>query len=102
VKGYDHSPLEDDRVAEFESKLRDIHQRMTSDYEKRANSGTVKTDSLSKNLLDLTSQQTQYKIERDNARQNIVCFLFYRVVESLPTFPLESLVLDKNSKQDLS
>lgn len=76
MKGYDHSPLEDDRVAEFESKLRDIHQRTTSDYEKLANSGTVKTDSLSKNLLGLTSQQTQYKIERDNARQNIVRFYF--------------------------
>jgi hypothetical protein len=102
VKGYDHSPLEEDRVAEFESKLRDIHQRTTSEYEKLVNSGTAKTESLSKNIMDLTSQQTQYKIERDNARQNIVCFSLpcrHRMCSPPSAY---SVALDKNAEQDLS
>lgn len=77
VKGYDHSPLEDDRVSEFESKLKDIHHRKTAEYEELVAAGTAKTDSLSKTLVGLTSQQTQYKIERENSRQNIVSIGLY-------------------------
>ena len=72
VKGYDHSPVEEDRATEFGRKLKDIHQRMTSGYEKLAATGAAKTDTLSKNHLKLASQQTQHKVERDNFWQNIV------------------------------
>lgn len=73
VKGYDHPPVEEDRAIEFEHKLKDIHQRMTSSYEKLAATGAAKTNTLSKNHLKLASQQTQHKVERDNVWQNIVC-----------------------------
>lgn len=72
LKGYDHSPLEEDRVSEFELKLKDIHHRKTTEYEKLAAAGTAKIDSMSRQLVDLTSQQTQYKMERGNIRQSIV------------------------------
>jgi DNA repair protein RAD50 len=73
VKGYDHSPVAEDQAIEFEHKLKDIHQRMASGYEKLAATGVAKTDTLSKGHLKLASQHTQYKVERDNIWQNIVC-----------------------------
>ena len=75
---------------------------MTSQYEKLVDAGNAKTSSLSNNLLDLTSRQTQHKIERDNARQNIVCFFVPSRIVKGPTLTRVPLVIDQNSKQDLS
>ena len=97
VKGYDHSPVEEDRATEFEYKLKDIHQRMTSGYEKLAATGAARTDTLSKNHLKLASQQTQHKVERDNLWQNVVCS--YAISRCLQG---KYFALDETPEQDLS
>lgn len=86
LKGYDHSPLEDDRIQAFELKLKDTHHLKTTEFDKLSNTGTAKIDEMSRSLQDLASKQTQYKMERGSARQAIV---------SSPFLPLLCMILNK-------
>lgn len=74
IKGYDHSPLEDDRVLDFELKLKDISRRHNSDLEKLQNAGSARAATLEKKERDLSTKQNRQIVERDSAREQIVGF----------------------------
>jgi DNA repair protein RAD50 len=72
IKGYDYSPLEDERVSEFELRLKDLARRHNAELEKLQDAGSAKTASLEKKERELSTKQNRQTVERDSAREQIV------------------------------
>jgi DNA repair protein RAD50 len=72
IKGYEHSPLDDNRVEDFIHKLNELQRRQNVEVEKIQSSGAAKSEELTKKLGDLRHKQDQSRIERDAAREQVV------------------------------
>ncbi|KAF8322507.1 hypothetical protein DL93DRAFT_2123877 [Clavulina sp. PMI_390] len=92
IKGFDHTPLPEDRVKDFEDKLKEIQSRRSVEYDKLISAGNKKADTLSKNLMDLQNNQTAFRMERGAARDTIA-----RLNDKIATS--DSLASEKNGSE---
>lgn len=73
IKGYNHSPLEREKVNEFISRLGDLQRRQRSDYEKLQTEARNKNDEYNRKSRQLHTELESLRMQRSNAREQTVC-----------------------------
>ncbi|KAG0697633.1 P-loop containing nucleoside triphosphate hydrolase protein [Suillus ampliporus] len=71
IKGYNHSPLEREKVVEFVSRLGDLQRRQRSEHEKLQTGRNSKNDEHSRKLRLLHTELESLRMQRGNAREQI-------------------------------
>ncbi|KAG2126539.1 P-loop containing nucleoside triphosphate hydrolase protein [Suillus clintonianus] len=71
IKGYNHSPLEREKVVEFVSRLGDLQRRQRSEYEKLQTGRNSKNDEHSRKLRVLHTELESLRMQRGNTREQI-------------------------------
>ncbi|KAG1739598.1 hypothetical protein EDB19DRAFT_1828817 [Suillus lakei] len=71
IKGYNHSPLEREKVVEFVSRLGDLQRRQRSEYEKLQTGRNSKNDEHSRKLRLLHTELESLRMQRGNTREQI-------------------------------
>lgn len=71
IKGYNHSPLEREKVNEFISRLGDLQRRQRSDYEKLQTEAQNKNDEYNRKSRRLHTELESLKMQRTNAREQM-------------------------------
>ncbi|KAF8505241.1 hypothetical protein BU17DRAFT_57979 [Hysterangium stoloniferum] len=72
IKGYDHSPLEVEQVAEFCTRLSDIQKKQNQDTESLQSDGSSKTAEYQAKLQTLNLEAGGLRMQKDTVRAQIV------------------------------
>ncbi|KAG1844659.1 P-loop containing nucleoside triphosphate hydrolase protein [Suillus subalutaceus] len=73
IKGYNHTPLEREKVVEFLSRLGDLQRRQRSEFDKLQTGRNSKNDEHSRKLRLLHTELESLRMQRGNTREQIVC-----------------------------
>ncbi|KAH7924955.1 hypothetical protein BV22DRAFT_469854 [Leucogyrophana mollusca] len=71
IKGYSHTPLEREKVAEFISRLSDLLRRQKLEYEKLQSDSRSKNDEYNRKSRQLHTELEGLKMQRNNTREQI-------------------------------
>ncbi|KAL4080977.1 P-loop containing nucleoside triphosphate hydrolase protein [Scleroderma citrinum] len=77
IKGYDHSPLEREKVTEFIMRLGDLQRSQRANYEKLQSEARIKNDEYNRKSRQLHTELENLKIQRSNTREQMACVLFF-------------------------
>ncbi|KAG2749419.1 hypothetical protein P692DRAFT_20469301 [Suillus brevipes Sb2] len=71
IKGYNHTPLEREKVVEFVSRLGDLQRRQRSEFDKLQTGRNSKNDEHSRKLRLLHTELENLRMQRRNTREQI-------------------------------
>ncbi|KAG2155166.1 P-loop containing nucleoside triphosphate hydrolase protein [Suillus bovinus] len=71
IKGYNHTPLEREKVVEFVSRLGDLQRRQRSEFDKLQTGRNSKNDEHSRKLRQLHTELESLRMQRGNTREQI-------------------------------
>lgn len=71
IKGYNHTPLEREKVVEFVSRLGDLQRRQRSEFDKLQTGRNSKNDEHSRKLRLLHTELESLRMQRGNTREQI-------------------------------
>lgn len=71
IKGYNHTPLEREKVVEFVSRLGDLQRRQRSEFDKLQTERNSKNDEHSRKLRLLHTELESLRMQRRNTREQI-------------------------------
>ncbi|KAG1899589.1 uncharacterized protein F5891DRAFT_1189393 [Suillus fuscotomentosus] len=71
IKGYNHTPLEREKVVEFISRLGDLQRRQRSEFDKLQTGRNSKNDEHSRKLRLLHTELESLRMQRGNTREQI-------------------------------
>ncbi|KAG2030192.1 P-loop containing nucleoside triphosphate hydrolase protein [Suillus americanus] len=71
IKGYNHTPLEREKVVEFVSRLGDLQRRQRSEFDKLQTGRNSKNDDHSRKLRLLHTELESLRMQRGNTREQI-------------------------------
>lgn len=71
IKGYNHTPLEREKVIEFVSRLGDLQRRQRSEFDKLQTGRNSKNDDHSRKLRLLHTELESLRMQRGNTREQI-------------------------------
>ncbi|KAG1761056.1 hypothetical protein EDD22DRAFT_35947 [Suillus occidentalis] len=71
IKGYNHTPLEREKVVEFVSRLGDLQRRQRSEFDKLQTGRNSKNDEHSRKLRLLHTELESLRMQRRNTREQI-------------------------------
>jgi DNA repair protein RAD50 len=72
IKGYNHSPLEREKINEFIYRLGDLQSKQRSEYEKLQSEIRAKNDEFNRKSTQLHTELESLKMQRSNTREQIV------------------------------
>jgi DNA repair protein RAD50 len=76
IKGYDHSPLEVEHIAEFYTRLSDIQKKQNQDTESLQSDGNSKIAEFQTKLQTLRLELGGLRMQKDTVRSQIVSIIF--------------------------
>jgi len=82
IKGYEHSPLEGDKAAEFSTRVADLQKKQNQDTETMQTDGHAKNEECQQKLQNLRGELTSVRLQKDNNRSQIVSDYFHIHLES--------------------
>ena len=75
IKGYNHSPLEREKINEFIYRLGDLQSKQRSEYEKLQSEIRAKNDEFNRKSTQLRTELESLKMQRGNTREQIVSLI---------------------------
>lgn len=75
IKGYNHSPLEREKINEFIYRLGDLQSKQRSEYEKLQSEIRAKNNEFNRKSTQLRTELESLKMQRGNTREQIVSLI---------------------------
>lgn len=72
-KGYEHTPLQTQEIADFYNRLVDFQKKQNQDTDTLQTEGRSKNDEYQRKLQDLRVEYSRIRLQKDTIREQIVC-----------------------------